>query len=222
MKLIIFIILIINTVISFTTTHRPSPADRKFNSTIIESIISKAKLLIFDPILSQTFENCFPNTLDTTVEYSIDNETNLPDTFVITGDIPAMWLRDSTNQVFPYIQFAEKDEKLMNLLKGVINRQKKNILIDAYPNAFNKIPFDSPYMEDETTKLVDGKPVNAMNKMIWERKFEIDSVAAVLKLATEFYFVTKDDSFIDESWLLALSKFIIYYLFFVNFTFCKI
>ena len=128
MKFLIFLILLlkVNTVISFLATAtggRPAPADRNFNSTIIESIISQAKSLISDPILSQTFENCFPNTLDTTVDFSLDDQGN-PDTFVITGDIPAMWLRDSTNQVFPYIQFAEKDEKLKNLLIGVINRYR--------------------------------------------------------------------------------------------------
>ena len=93
-------------------------------------------------------------------------------------------------------------EEFINFL----HRQKKNVLIDAYPNAFSKIPTDSPYQGDQTTKIVKGKPVNAMNKMIWERKFEIDSVAAVLRLATEFYFVTKDASFIDENWLLALGS----------------
>lgn len=194
--------------IGFTSSNsRPLPADRKFNSTVIENVILEAKSLISDQNLSLTFENCFPNTLDTTVEYSIDSKTNISDTFVITGDIPAMWQRDSSNQVLPYIQFAKNDSHLQSMLKGVINRQKKNVLLDAYPNAFNKDPTDSPYQSDITTKIVNGQKINAMTKMIWERKYEIDSPAAVLRLATEYYFATDDSSFIDSDWLDALSIF---------------
>ena len=60
------------------------------------------------------FENCFPNTLETTVHYrTIDGK---PDTFVYTGDIHAMLLRDSGAQVWPYVQLAFKDPKLKKML----------------------------------------------------------------------------------------------------------
>lgn len=192
---------------SFSAANRPDPANRNFNSTIIEKVIQECKTIISDKNLSLTFENCFPNTLDTTVEFSVDNETGLPDTFVITGDIPAMWQRDSSNQVLPYIQFAIEDPHLQAMLKGVINRQKKNVLLDPYPNAFNKNATGSPWEKDITTKIVDGKQVDGMTKMIWERKYEIDSVASVLRLATEYYFQTGDSSFVDIDWLSALRSF---------------
>ena len=66
------------------------------------------------------FENCFPNTLETTVHYRTTN--GKPDTFVYTGDIHAMWLRDSGAQVWPYIQLASKDPELKKMLEGVIRR----------------------------------------------------------------------------------------------------
>ena len=204
---LIFIMLILSLVNPvYPANNRPAPSERNFNSTIIETVIKEIKSMISDADLALIFENCFPNTLDTTVEFSLDPKTNNPDTFVITGDIPAMWQRDSANQVFPYVQFALKDENLKNLLKGVINRQKKNVLLDAYPNAYNKNASGSPYQTDETTKIVDGKRVDAMNPSIWERKYEIDSVSAVLRLATEYYSVTKDKSFIDDDWLKALRR----------------
>jgi hypothetical protein len=88
---------------------------------MIESVIEETKALIRDPELAWMFENCFPNTLDTTVRCGSLN--GKPDTFIITGDIPTMWLRDSTAQVWPYLRFAKQDPALRELLLGVINRQ---------------------------------------------------------------------------------------------------
>src|ERR1017187_9773309 len=82
-------------------SKRPSPSERKFTSKAVEDVILKLKKKIADPELSWIFENCFPNTLDTTVDFEILNGN--PDTYVITGDIDAMWLRDSTAQVWPYL-----------------------------------------------------------------------------------------------------------------------
>jgi meiotically up-regulated gene 157 (Mug157) protein len=99
-------------------THRPVAKDRKFVSDAVEAKIAEVKRTIADPELAWLFENCFPNTLDTTVRTGeLDGK---PDTFVITGDINAMWLRDSTAQVWPYLPLAKDDARLRRLLAGVI------------------------------------------------------------------------------------------------------
>ena len=109
-------------------SKRPPVAQRKFTSKAIEDIIVKTKGQIKDPEIAWMFENCFPNTLDTTVEFQ--KTGGVPDTFVITGDIHAMWLRDSTAQVWPYLPFIKDDNELYQLISGVINRQGKCIVID--------------------------------------------------------------------------------------------
>jgi hypothetical protein len=170
---------------------RPAFNKRKFVSDAVEDTIAKVKKDIGDDELAWLFENCFPNTLDTTVTHQIVN--GKPDTFVITGDINAMWLRDSTAQVWPYLPLAREDEKLKGLIAGVIYRQTKCILIDPYANAFNYEPTGSEWAGDET----DMKPE------LHERKWEIDSLCYPIRLAYGYWKTTGDVSVFDENWVKA-------------------
>lgn len=173
-------------------TNRPAPTERKFTSKVIEDIIQTTKNQIKDPELAWMFENCFPNTLDTTVEY--EEKDGRPDTFVITGDIHAMWLRDSTAQVWPYISYITEDKDLYNLILGVINRQTYCVNIDPYANAFNKGATGSEWESD----LTDMKPE------LHERKWEIDSLCYPVRLAYRFWKETGDTSFYTDAFESAL------------------
>ncbi|MFI5188160.1 MAG: glycoside hydrolase family 125 protein, partial [Chitinophagales bacterium] len=116
-----------NTFFDFES-KRPPVADRHFTSSAVEALITEIKSGLKNKELAWLFENCFPNTLDTTVDFSIQN--GRPDTYVITGDIDAMWLRDSSAQVWPYLSLLKKDKKLQELIAGVINRQVQCIHLD--------------------------------------------------------------------------------------------
>lgn len=164
---------------------------RNFSSAAIEATIQRMKTRIKDPELAWLFENCFPNTLDTTVIFKTKN--GRPDTFVITGDIHAMWLRDSTAQVTPYLSLIHDDAQLKQLVAGVINRQTECILIDPYANAFNDGAGKSEWLSDHT----DMKPE------LHERKWELDSLCYTVRLAYNYWKITQDTSVFDTQWLKA-------------------
>ncbi len=169
-------------------TKRLSPNLRRFNSPAVESTIARIKADIKDPEIGWLFENCYPNTLDTTVKYK--DKDGKPDTFVITGDIDAMWLRDSSAQVWPYLPLIKNDPQLKSLIQGVISRQSKCILIDPYANAFNEKATGSEWDKDNT----DMKPE------LHERKWEVDSLCYPVRLAYNYWMITGDKSFFDSDW----------------------
>jgi meiotically up-regulated gene 157 (Mug157) protein len=169
-------------------SKRPALAARKFTSKAVESTITNIKATIKDPELAWLFENCYPNTLDTTVNYAVKD--GKPDTFVITGDINAMWLRDSSAQVWPYLPLITADAELQSLVKGILNRQAACILIDPYANAFNAGPTGSEWDSDDTT----------MKPELHERKWEVDSLCYPVRLAYNYWKTSGDTSFFDENW----------------------
>ncbi|KEG05632.1 DUF1237 domain protein, partial [Trypanosoma grayi] len=122
---------------------RPSLEDRRFRSNTIEEVIANYTGRMKDKDLATLFENCFPNTLDTTVIRASEQ-----DSFIITGDINAMWLRDSMFQVLPYIPFAKQDPKLMEMLHGLVRRHLQSVLIDPYANGFNEFANGNHFVPD--------------------------------------------------------------------------
>uniref|UniRef100_A0A7S3M840 Glycoside hydrolase family 125 protein n=2 Tax=Spumella elongata TaxID=89044 RepID=A0A7S3M840_9STRA len=185
---------------------RPPVKDRTFQSTAVDNLITTLSPLFANPDLAALFTNCLPNTLDTTVYYhtpaSEANSTNL-DTFVITGDIEAMWLRDSSNQVLPYIPYATSDPDLQLMLEGLIARQAKSVLIDPFANAFNFKASGQGHQSDTR------KP--PMGPAVFEGKYEIDSLAAFLKLSYWHWRYSGDAAlvrFATSSWLDAVGKLI--------------
>jgi len=173
------------------TSQRPPLAKRKFVSQAVEQQLASVKASIADPKLAWMFENCYPNMLDTTVE--LGTLEGKPDTFVITGDIDAMWLRDSSAQVVPYIPLAKHDKALQRLFRGLIRRQARCIRIDPYANAFMPDPHAKP-LKWAVNDVTDMKPG------VGERKWEIDSLCYPIRLAHSYWQATGDTEPFDDDW----------------------
>ncbi|WP_293930934.1 glycoside hydrolase family 125 protein [Iodobacter sp.] len=165
---------------------------QKFNSPAVNAHIQNISSQISDPDLQKLFSQCYPNTLDTTVVFKTVNK--LPDTFVITGDIHAMWLRDSAAQVWPYLLHMQQDPQLTAMIAGLIRRHSACILIDPYANAFNDGPGHSQWMSDHTAMLPE----------LHERKWELDSLCYAIRLAHGFWQNSAERTPFDSQWLTAM------------------
>lgn len=172
-----------------------------------------------DPDLARIFENAFPNTLDTTVRWHDDGKTGKSrkhkgndleeeghwdgaQSFIVTGDINAEWLRDSTNQLTQYQALAKKDKRLESLILGAINTQAEFVIESPYCNAFqppppSQVPPDSNGQDDSVHPAYEPTRV-------FECKYEIDSLANFLALGNQFYKSTGSKEFLHSRWYLAL------------------
>jgi uncharacterized protein len=170
---------------------RPAVGARHFTSEAVEKVIRQVQNQIPDVALATIFENCFSNTLDTTVFPG--SHDGKPDTYIVTGDIDAMWLRDSSAQVMPYLPLAKRDNPLRELLEGVVRRQARMILTDAYANAFMRDATATPlkWATNDKTKHYPG---------VGERKWEVDSLCYPLRLAYGYWQQTGDTGPFDAQW----------------------
>ena len=183
----VFITMLMSTVADIPSA-RPPPHKRTYTSPAIDGLIKKLSPLLINQNVSTLFENCLPNSLDTTILY----HTKYPlDSFVITGDIEALWLRDSANQLLPYVPYVTTDPSLISLFEGLIARHARSVLIDSFANAFNYNASGDGWQSDQR------KP--PMTPSVYEGKYEIDSLSAFLKLSYWYWrYAGRMDMFTQE------------------------
>ncbi|CYV87097.1 glycoside hydrolase family 125 protein [Streptococcus suis] len=163
-----------------------------YTKEIIEKWLTDIQKKTADhPSWGSVFERCYTDTLDRTISQLEDGTT-----FVLTGDIPAMWLRDSTAQVKPYLALAGKDETLRQMIVGLVERQMAFILMDPYANAFNQAANGRGHQTDHTQ----------MGSWIWERKYEVDSLCYPLQLAYLLWKATGETSHFNQTFFGAAEK----------------
>jgi len=196
--------------------QRPSKYCRTFESPLVEKVIQDMNGKIVDKDLARLFENAFPNTLDTTVRWHVDKTAKHkmskkswdaaawkgPQSFIVTGDINAEWLRDSTNQLQQYQLLAKKDKDIFQLILGAINTQAEYVIESPYCNAFQP---PAPSGLDPTFQG-DGDTVHPAyeQSFVFECKYELDSLAHFLSLSNQFHNHTGSTDFVNTRWLLAL------------------
>ncbi|PKS11530.1 hypothetical protein jhhlp_003295 [Lomentospora prolificans] len=191
--------------------QRPEPRCRTFNSTEVEETIEQMRKEIVDPDLFRLFENTFPNTLDTTISWKGfgSDDPNEELTFVRTGDINAMWLRDSANQLQSYKSLLKRDsspDSLASLFRGAINLQGRYIRESPYCNAFQ--PPEEAGLGPEYNGWVTSDFVvpRFFRDFAFECKYELDSLAAFLQLSHDYYNQTEDVEFFKNSkWMDTIS-----------------
>jgi len=202
MKKFLFIVLGIATVVLANAQdykcQRPADGDRLFTSDAIELKIKEITAKLVNPKLAWMFSNCYPNTLDTTVHFDPEANDGMGDTFIYTGDIEAMWLRDSAAQVWPYVSYSAYDENIRKMIAGTVLRQFQLINIDRYANAFNKDNRGSQWESDRTGVKMD--------KRVHERKWEIDSHCYPIRLAYKYWKTSGDDKVFGKDWLEAIEN----------------
>ena len=128
--------------------------------------------------LAEMYRRCFRSTWDTTLQRADGT------VFLITGDIPAMWLRDSSAQVYHYVPHAVKYPEVSRVILGLLERQFRCIVLDPYANAFNREADDHRKHTDSTSWTEEARP------WIWERKYEVDSLCYPIRLAHHFWKTT--------------------------------
>ncbi|KAJ6571091.1 Six-hairpin glycosidase-like protein [Mycena capillaripes] len=173
---------------------RPSPGCRTFNSSAVEKVVANLTRRMKDPDLARLFENTYPNTLDTTVKWFNDNLT-----FVVTGDIPAEWLRDSSNQFKVYLPLMAQDKPLQKLTRGVINLQARYITEYPYCNAFQPPPESvrfAVFIIFRNGLTLYGGAVSPPDNLtiVWTCGYELDSLLSFLQLSRRYYEFSNDTS----------------------------
>ena len=145
------------------------------------------------PKLKKMYKQCFLNTLETTTELLEDGTT-----YVFTGDIPAMWLRDSSAQVSQYLNLCKTNKDMAKMVAGMLKRQFKYIQIDPYANAFNREANGNGHKDD----------TDSANDWIWERKYEIDSLCYPIWIAYKYYTTCGDENVFDDDFQAAVKEII--------------
>ncbi|KAL5601362.1 hypothetical protein BROUX41_002651 [Berkeleyomyces rouxiae] len=203
--------------------QRPDERCRTFTSDSIEQVIQDVVSRMKDPDMARLFENAFPSTTDTTIKFHTNGEDASfmlmnqdpsqltqeddgkwegPQSFVITGDIIAEWLRDSTNQLRPYQPLAKKDPKIFTLIQGAINTQLEYVIESPYCNAFQPPPISNlaPSFNGQHDVV---NPIYEPSA-VFECKYELDSLAHFLALSNDFFEHTDSQKHLTPRWYQAL------------------
>lgn len=155
----------------------------RIDAALLAGISAQVDGAIGDPVITAMFTRIMSENLPTVAELAPDGTT-----YLLTGDIPAMWLRDSAAQIRPYLILCDRDPELARTLVGVFRRQVEFVIIDPYANSFKRGTEPSPHAGDRS----------GAGPQIWERKYEIDSLCFPLELGYALWRITGGSDHLDD------------------------
>ncbi|CAN8098999.1 unnamed protein product [Discula destructiva] len=198
---------------------RPRPECRTYAVPAVDDYIDKMESRITDPDLYRLFQNSFPNTLDTMVKWhghardAEGNETAEELSYIITGDIDAMWLRDSASQLYSYLSFlsphnTEGDDdigSLNSLWRGLINSHARYIIISPFCHSFQP-PLESGIPPTHNGAFTVNNPRPGYDPIkVFDCKWELDSLASFLQVSVGYWEQTHDLAFFARyNWIEAV------------------
>ena len=88
-----------------------------------------------------------------------------------------MWIRDSTNQILPYLTLMQMDASLQKLVLGVIQTQADYLYYDPYANAFLRPWYASSTLGDQDGPM-EGRTSDQViprydSQYVWESKVNV-------------------------------------------------
>ncbi|KAJ2906169.1 uncharacterized protein MKZ38_002884 [Zalerion maritima] len=182
---------------------RPPPQCRTFKLPEMEDLISSMKTRIQDPDLFRLFENSYPNTLDTMVKWRghANESEEMELSYVITGDIDAMWLRDSASQIYSYLPLlkaSSSPDSLASLWRGLINSHSRYIIISPYCHSFQPPPESGIPPTHNGANAVNHPNPRFDAKKVFDCKWELDSLGSFFQISSAYYERTGDVGFFKK------------------------
>lgn len=169
-----------------------------------EWIMQASETKMMNSKLAAMFNNTY--TFTATRTWSLMEDGTV---FVHTGDIKQMWLRDSSQQMRPYLPLAKKSERVSAVFSAVFKRMARFFVEDQYASAFNQEPQPNYGQCPPTLNCLNCSCINcapSCSNHTYKHNYEMDSFLFVVDLVHQHFKLTGERDALDPVFHDALRK----------------